>query len=267
MRVFNSLPGALILAAMALAPGAAAAQSPWTVTLTPTLNPLPIGLCGAIQLTVLDAATGDAPRNPRGFRVTMADFDISVTAPDGQSAAAQPIDASHWSACACQGGSVGAMGTVTATYPAAALDERSRVPDVAFSTTASFVIAAAKGTVNPPACLARGSRTGGGGSGAGGGGGTAGTSTAGSTPATRGGGPDRPISVGPTRPAVYSPVDVTVAPTFSATGSWSEPGQVTVSVNLTARGTWSEPNQVTVDVDLSAIGSWVGAPASAFSIP
>ena len=266
MRVFHSLPGALILAGIAFAPGPVAAQSPWRVTLTPTLNPLPIGLCGAIQLTVLDAAGSDAPRNPRGFRVTMADFDITVTAPDGRSAAAQQIDASHWSACACQGGSVGAMGTVTATYPASSLDTRSRVPDVAFSTTASFVVAAAKGTVNPPACLASGAGTGGGGSGAGGGGGAAGTSTAGAT-ATRGAGADRAISTGPTRPAVYSPVDVTVAPAFSATGAWSEPGQVTVSFSLTASGTWSESNQVTVYVDLSAIGSWVGAPASAFSIP
>ena len=54
MRVLPWLPGALILMTIALAPEPAAAQASWQVTLTPTLNPLPIGFCGAVHLTVLD---------------------------------------------------------------------------------------------------------------------------------------------------------------------------------------------------------------------
>ena len=195
-------------------------------------------------------------RETRAGRVTLADFDITVTTRDGRSAAAQQIDASHWSACACQGGAVGATGTVTATYPAASLDARSRVPDVAFSTTASFSIAEAKGLVNPPACLASEASS-------------AAATAAASSPATRGAGTDRPLTMasGPLRPTAYSPLNITVEPTFNAAAAWSQPNQVTVSFNLGATGTWSQANQVTVYFDLSAVGNWVAAPASAFTIP
>jgi len=129
----------------------AGAQSPWTVTVTPTLNPLAIGFCGAIQLTVADER-GEVPRNLSGARVTIADFDIAVTSPDRTSVAAQRLDASHWSACACQGAVAGTAGTVTATYPAEALQREARVPGVKVKASATFTLAATKGTFNPPAC-------------------------------------------------------------------------------------------------------------------
>jgi len=132
----------------------ASAQSPqWHVIVTPTLNPLPIGLCGAVQVTVLDAAAMDMPRNPLGARVSIADFDMTVSAPGGRSVVGQQIDASHWSVCACSGAPVGGVATVTATYPAAALPAAARVPGAVFKSTATVFIAAAKGT-SPPACLA-----------------------------------------------------------------------------------------------------------------
>lgn len=129
----------------------AEAQSPWSVTVTPTLNPLPIGFCGAIHLTVRDAS-GDVPRNSQGARVTIADFDITVTSPDRTSVAAQRIDASHWSACACLAATAGTEGTVTATYPSEALHRAARVPGVTLQAEATFTLAAAKGSINPPAC-------------------------------------------------------------------------------------------------------------------
>jgi len=142
-----------VFTACLLAPVIAVAQEPWTVTLKPTLNPLPIGMCGAIELTVLDASGKDAPRNPRGSRVTIADFDIAVTTRRGAFAVAQRLDPYHWYACACQGGSAGTEGTVTATYPAQALEPASRVRGVAFQKTATFVLAEPKGSDNPRACL------------------------------------------------------------------------------------------------------------------
>jgi hypothetical protein len=134
--------------------GGAQAQSPqWHVIVTPTLNPLPIGLCGAVQVTVLDAAAMDMPRNPLGARVTIADFDMTVAAPGARSVVGQQIDASHWSVCACSGAPVGGVATVTATYPARALPAAARVAGASFTSTATVFIAAAKGT-SPPACLA-----------------------------------------------------------------------------------------------------------------
>jgi hypothetical protein len=130
------------------------AQSPplWTVTVTPTLNPLPIGFCAAVQLTLRDASRGtEPPRNPLGGRVTIADFDMTVTTPEG-SVAGQRVDADHWSACGCQSAVVGTVATVTATYPAQSLPAASRVPGVAFQTRSTFTLAAAKNASNPPAC-------------------------------------------------------------------------------------------------------------------
>jgi hypothetical protein len=142
----------VVLFAWLLAASDAGAQSPWQVTVTPTLNPLPIGLCGAVQIAVKDA-TGAIPRNGLGARVSLADFEMTVTAAGTRSVAGQQIDASHWSVCACTGASAGAAGTVTATYPSPSLPVAARVPGVAFKTIATFTIAPAKGG-NPPACTA-----------------------------------------------------------------------------------------------------------------
>lgn len=129
----------------------ATAQTPqWTVVVTPTLNPLPLGMCGAVHLTLYDPVTKDVPRNPQGYRITMAAFDMSVS---GTSAAGQNIDPSHYKVCGCQGGASGSTATVTATYPAQSLPATSRVPNVSFEKTATFAFAPPKGTVNPPPCV------------------------------------------------------------------------------------------------------------------
>ena len=136
-----------------LLPSGSAAQSPWTVTVTPTLNPLPVGFCGALHLTVFEGLTQEAPRNPLGFRVTLADFDIAVSTP-GQTVVARKIDVSHWETCACQGAGVGTVATVTASYPAQALAPASRVPGVTLQRSATVTLSAPKGKANPSGCVA-----------------------------------------------------------------------------------------------------------------
>jgi hypothetical protein len=121
------------------------------VTVTPTLDPLPLGMCGAVHLTLLDPVTRDVPRNPQGYRINMADFDMTVSG--GTSAAGHQIDASHFEACGCQGGAAGSTVTVTARYPAQALPAAKRVPGVSIQQSATFVLALPKGTVNPQSCV------------------------------------------------------------------------------------------------------------------
>jgi hypothetical protein len=154
---FRRLWTVVVLTACMLVTATPFALEPWTVTVTPTMNPLPIGLCGAVHLAVIDPATRDAPRNPLGDRVTMADFDMTVT---GASVAGYRIDATHFAVCACQGGAAGGSATVTATYPARALnpkaralDGRTRAPVAPFQKTATFALARAKGAINPAPCV------------------------------------------------------------------------------------------------------------------
>ncbi len=142
---------AALLTFLAIAAATANAQSSWTVSLTPMLNPLPVGMCGAVHLKIFDPATRDTPRNPQGYRVTLADFDMSV---DGASVAGNYIDAYHYEVCGCPGGTPGGAAKVIATYPAQSLAANARIRGVNITTEAPFALAAAKGSVNPQPCTA-----------------------------------------------------------------------------------------------------------------
>ncbi len=138
--------------------GTAAAQtragdgaSPWTVTVTATLNPLPIPFCGAVRVDITDPKTGQRPRNPAGALMGAADFDLSVTSPDPKAMVGQLNDPTNFLVCACL---AGAVGTITASYPANRLSAKARVPGVAFQTTATVTLAAAKGNVEAVGCKA-----------------------------------------------------------------------------------------------------------------
>ena len=144
-----------LVVALACLTIAATADAQWAVTVKPTLDPLPAGFCAAVHLTVTDPVLKDIPRNPQGYRVTMADFDMAVTSPNG-TAVGQQIDASHWNACSCQGASAGTVATVTATYPAQGLPASARVPGVSVQQTVTFTVAPPKGTLNPIGCQAAG---------------------------------------------------------------------------------------------------------------
>ncbi|MEP6692200.1 MAG: hypothetical protein ABJD07_13655 [Gemmatimonadaceae bacterium] len=153
------LGGAAACICLALAVGAtsAAAQrgdppAPWTVTLTPTMNPLPAGFCAAVRLTVMDGSGKDVPRNAAGYRVTIADFDLAVTAADPKAVVGIFAGRSNWSVCACQSAPVGTVATITASYPGRALAEESRVRGVNAEASTAFTTAAAKGTTEPAGC-------------------------------------------------------------------------------------------------------------------
>ena len=247
-----------VLSALVLAPPALA-QAPWIVTVTPTMNPLPVGFCAPVQVIVRDAAGADTPRNPQGYRVTLADFDLSVTSPNPALVVGQQVDASHWSVCACQGAAPGSDATITASYPARALPEAARVKGVSVRSTAGLALAAAKGTTNPPACNA-----------------PAGASlpapvAIGTMPAA----PPMTITpaVAPTRSdpmaqvkpkgeigervVPYQPGVVTATFDVSANGWWYEPRPITVDIDVDGHGLWYAPAPVTVDVDMSATGNWL----------
>lgn len=148
-----ALPLLLTLAAGPPALAQSPSQSPWTVTVQSTMDPLPIGFCAAVRLDILDPKLRDIPRNPAGARVTIADFDMRVTTPGAAvEVAGQHVDAYHWSVCGCQAGTKGTVATITASYPARGLPSRARVPGVTFTATGTVTLAAAKGTVNAPSC-------------------------------------------------------------------------------------------------------------------
>ena len=137
-----------------LAPARAHAQVPWTVTLTPTVNPLAIGGCGPVAMTLTDSTGRNVPRNPLGQRVSIADFDMSVTSTGPRAVAGEYNGPSIWSACACQAATVGSSATITATYPAQSLSQKQVVPGVAFQATTSFTIAKPRGSYEPLSCQA-----------------------------------------------------------------------------------------------------------------
>ena len=140
------------IAGAVLAPAIAFAQSPWTTSIAATLNPLPIGGCGAVALRIVDPATTDVPRTPSGERVSISDFDFTIAGADPLGVAGQFTAPSVWVACACQGATVRSSATVTATYPAKALAPAKAVSGVAFSVSAPFVVGPAMGATEPPAC-------------------------------------------------------------------------------------------------------------------
>ena len=143
-------------AALALfaTPAPARAQSPWAVSVAPSMNPLPIGLCVAARLSMLDPATKDRPRNPQGVLISIGDFDMSVAGAGATDVAGDQVGPTNWSVCACQGATVGSTATITASYPAKLLSEKSRVPGVAFQVTAPLVIAKPAGAADVRACQA-----------------------------------------------------------------------------------------------------------------
>ena len=153
------LPVAVVLVTSLIIPRAVAAQGPWTVSLRATMDPLPIGMCGAVWLTVMDPAVKDAPRRPNGVRISMADFDLTVTSPDGKSAAGMYNGATNFSVCGCQGAVVGTVATITATYPAQNVPPAQRVPGVSQQVSTTVPLGLAKGTFNPQGCAAVAAQT------------------------------------------------------------------------------------------------------------
>jgi hypothetical protein len=130
------------------------AQSPWDVAIVAAPNPLPIGSCGSVYLTIKDSTGKDTPRSPTGQRVGIADFDLTVTGAPRSSVIGAYDGATNFQVCACQGASVGGKATISAKYPAKFLATKSRVPRVAFEASAPIVVGKARSPADPPACAA-----------------------------------------------------------------------------------------------------------------
>ena len=127
---------------------------PYAVTLANGVSAIPIGGCRSIPIDLRDGSGKDWPRNPAGHPLSLADFDMAVSAASGSSVAGTGAGTSIWSACGCQGSTVGAPATITATYPAHSLAEGARVRGMAFQSAVSVPLSAAQGTNNPAACTA-----------------------------------------------------------------------------------------------------------------
>lgn len=154
-RAAHPTVAALFALLMLIAPSVARAQEPWTVSLVPTMNPLPIGSCGAVWLTLKDSTGQDAPRNPAGNRVTIADFDMSVTSANPVAVAGAFNGPTNWSVCGCQGAKAGSEATVMATYPKKSLAQSTRVRGVSFTQSATFKLRRRMGGSEPRACAER----------------------------------------------------------------------------------------------------------------
>lgn len=139
-------------------PGATTVEStgerkvPWTVAIRPSANTVAIGNCQLVYIELTDETGKDRPRRPGGMLVGLADFDWSAAGEQPNAAVGNYDGPNLWSVCACQGAVVGSPVTITATYPAASLAEKARVPGLAFRSTTQLPIHAAYGTSNPKGC-------------------------------------------------------------------------------------------------------------------
>ena len=124
----------------------------WAVTLTPSVRLLTIGNCSPISIDLRDATGKEYPRNPKGALVSLADFDMSVTAVQDGAVVGRYDGVNAWAVCGCQGAAIGTTATITATYPGRALVEAGRVPGVAFQSSTTISLAQPPGTANPIGC-------------------------------------------------------------------------------------------------------------------
>jgi flagellar motor protein MotB len=112
------------------------AQARWTVKMRAMQNPLPLGQCTAIEVTVTDA-TGAAPVRPDRRQVDWQDFDLSFASPTA--------DAFAWSDPAhprflCSRAPTATSVLVVAYYPARHLTAAEVVPGVNAQETLEVVL-------------------------------------------------------------------------------------------------------------------------------
>ena len=112
------------------------AQARWTVKMRALQNPLPLGQCTAIEVTVTDA-TGAAPVRPDRRQVDWQDFDLSFASPTA--------DAFAWSDPAhprflCSRAPTATSALVVAYYPARHLTAAEVVPGINAQETIEVVL-------------------------------------------------------------------------------------------------------------------------------
>src|SRR5450432_305372 len=134
---------------------------PFTATVSMTRKVLAVGECSAVSIDLKDASGKGWPRGPNGASVSMADFDLTVSAPAERAAVGKYDGATSFAVCACPKAPVGTVATVTATYPSKWIAPKVRVPGVSFTTSVSAPITTGASSGNPPGCDAPNSSTGG----------------------------------------------------------------------------------------------------------
>ena len=125
---------------------------PWKVSIRPSAKSVAIGSCQLVYIDLLDESGKDIPRRPDGYRVSLADFDWTATSAQAGAVVGVYNGANAWSACACQSAVDGSAITLTATYPASSISQRSRVPGLAFRSFVDVPISRALGTSEPKGC-------------------------------------------------------------------------------------------------------------------
>jgi hypothetical protein len=73
-------------------------RDPWTTTLSMTRKAIAVGECSAVSIDLKDASRQGWPRGPNGAYLSMADFDLSVSAP-AERAAVGKYDGRAYSIC------------------------------------------------------------------------------------------------------------------------------------------------------------------------
>src|SRR5665647_3278006 len=64
-------------------------RGPWMAALSMTRKVIAVGECNAVSIDLRDAKGQEWPRGPNGTRVSMADFDLAVSAPSAHVAVGQ----------------------------------------------------------------------------------------------------------------------------------------------------------------------------------
>ena len=90
----------LMLGGLAVAAGA---QDPWNTKISSSVNPLPVGSCSSVSIALLDSMGKDIPRNPAGWRVSLADFDMAVASEAPGAMAGVYNGANSFSVCGVRG--------------------------------------------------------------------------------------------------------------------------------------------------------------------
>ena len=142
-----------LVSAGSLLSGQATPAAPWTVEITTSPRTLAIGSCSTVYLGLKDVASKDTPRDARGTRVSMADFDMKASGATESTVVGNYNGANSFSVCACQAAVTGSEARITATYPAATVAARkAQVSGVAFESAVTIPIVAATGTNQPSGC-------------------------------------------------------------------------------------------------------------------
>jgi hypothetical protein len=142
----------LLAHVLVLSQATAQTREHFSAVLSMTRTAVGVGECNPITLKLEDVSGKDWPRGPNGMRVSMADFDLSVTAPVARAAVGKYDGPNSFAVCACPKAPAGTVATVTATYPSKWIAPKARVSQVSFTATLPAPIVTGTSSGNYPGC-------------------------------------------------------------------------------------------------------------------